>query len=183
VSKAGVGQGGTGKARAGAGSGRGGAWPRPRRAQRRRPQAADGLETAVDGTVVGQDPRALSPDELRALGHRGKPLLQAMRRRCVDCCGGKKDEVRRCTAVACPLWPYRMGTDPWHPQAKPAAEPEPAQPPAPPLGVPAPPPVAPSAPAAESEETPALRRTPVRRRQQRSGAAAPLLPFLDDVPA
>jgi hypothetical protein len=150
--------------------------------QRRRRKAADGLETAADGTVVGQDPRALSTDELRALGHRGKPLLQAMRRRCVDCCGGKKDEVRRCTAVACPLWPYRMGTDPWHPQAKTAAQPEPAGPPAP-VPVPAPSPLAAPAPAPASEQAPASRRVPARRRQQLAGTGAPLLPFLDDVPA
>ena len=72
-------------------------------------KALAGLETGPDGADIGRDPRRLAPAELRALGHRAAPLLQAMRRRCVDCCGGKTDEVRRCTAVACPLWPYRMG--------------------------------------------------------------------------
>lgn len=157
-----------------------------RRAKRRR--AADGLET-VGGAVIGRDPRRLSTDELRALGHRGKPLLQAIRRRCVDCCGGKKDEVRRCTATACALWPYRMATDPWQAPAaeKRAAAPRAAEeaPPAEPqppvlLPVGAAPPA--SAPVAAPEAAAAPRRTPARRRQA-AAAEAPLLPFLDDVPA
>jgi len=185
---------GAGKTRAGSGD-RGDASVGPRGASRRRRKAADGLEPAADGTVVGQDPRRLSTDELRELGHRGKPLLQAMRRRCIDCCGGKKDEVRRCTAVACPLWPYRMGTDPWHPQAKPSAERERAQPAAPapvaalpaitaPASAPAPVAVtdAPAPVAVTDAPAPAPRRSPLRRKHS-AAAKAPLLPFLDDAPA
>lgn len=123
---------------------RNGARPAPGRGRalkgKRRGRPGDGLEAglerAADGTVIGQDPRSLTPPELRELGHRGKPLLQAMRRRCVDCCGGKADEVRRCTAVACPLWPYRMGTDPWHAEpVRPVARAEPAVPAAAPQAV------------------------------------------------
>ena len=178
---------GAGKARAGSG-GRGDGSVRSRGASRRRRKATDGLEPAADGTVVGQDPRRLSTDELRELGHRGKPLLQAMRRRCIDCCGGKKDEVRRCTAVACPLWPYRMGTDPWHPQAKPARRaragsagerPRPSRrsrqsphlPPRPPAPV-----------AVTDGPRPPLGGARMRRKQS-AAAKAPLLPFLDDAPA
>lgn len=185
---------GAGKAPAGSG-GRGSASAGRRGASRRRQKATDGLEPAADGTVIGQDPRRLSTDDLRELGHRGKPLLQAMRRRCIDCCGGKKDEVRRCTAVACPLWPYRMGTDPWHPQAKPAEERERAQPPQP--GTPAPVPALPAmtapapAPVAMTDPAPmagagapapAPRRSALRRKHS-AAAKAPLLPFLDDAPA
>lgn len=86
------------------------------RMKRKRAKARTGLEPGPDGAVIGRDPRRLSPEELRGLGHRAAPLLQVMRRRCVDCCGGKTEEVRRCTAVACPLWPYRMATDPWREQ-------------------------------------------------------------------
>ncbi|HSO42690.1 MAG TPA: hypothetical protein VLR47_07610 [Rhodospirillales bacterium] len=154
---------------------------RPARKKRGR-AAGDGLETAPDGTVIGQDPRRLSPDEFRALGHRAKPLLQAMRRRCIDCCGGKSDEVRRCTAVACPLWPYRMGTDPWHPEpARPVPNHQPATAAAAasPVLAPEPPALAAAAPAAAAEP-PAARKGAVRRR---AVAAEPFLPFLDDVPA
>jgi hypothetical protein len=163
-----------------------------RRAAKKQRAAADGVETAADGTVVGRDPRRLSPDELRALGHRGKPLLQAMRRRCVDCCGGKVDEVRRCTAVACPLWPYRMGTDPWaapaaKPAAKPAVEPAAAAAERAPAVVEFPPAAAKPAPAvAVLAAAPAPREqrsTAGRRRKEAAVTEAPRLPFLDDAPA
>jgi hypothetical protein len=51
--------------------------------------------------------------ELELLGHGKKPLLRAIRARCLDCCADQPNEVRLCTAVTCPLWPYRMATDPW----------------------------------------------------------------------
>lgn len=163
-----------------------------RRAAKKRLVAAEGLETAPDGALMGRDPRRLSADELRALGHRGKPLLQAIRRRCVDCCGGKKDEVRRCTATACPLWPYRMATDPWHPPTAagglaggerpgPAAIGEPAEP-ASPVLAPAAAAIAVPVPAASPEPAAAPPRRPGRRRET-VAATTPLLPFLDDAPA
>ena len=34
---------------------------------------------------------------------------KAIRAKCIDCCGGDKKEVRLCTCVKCPLYPYRMG--------------------------------------------------------------------------
>ncbi len=73
----------------------------------------EGLENGQENTLIGVDPRKLSPDDLIALGHNRKPILQALRERCVDCCGGSVQEVRLCTAVACAAWPFRMGTDPW----------------------------------------------------------------------
>lgn len=36
---------------------------------------------------------------------RGK----AIRKKCLDCCCGSSAQVRRCSAVNCPLWRYRMG--------------------------------------------------------------------------
>ena len=39
-------------------------------------------------------------------------ILHAIRQKCLDCSGGRPGEVRKCTAVACDLWPYRMGGDP-----------------------------------------------------------------------
>ena len=52
-----------------------------------------GLERR-DGFDVGRDPRAL-------------------RLNCLDCCNGSTQEVRLCTAVDCPSWPFRMGKNPW----------------------------------------------------------------------
>jgi hypothetical protein len=71
------------------------------------------------GHPVGRDPRKMTPDELREAGHEPMPPLQALRERCLDCCGYQQEEVARCTAVKCPSWPFRMGADPWR---KPASE-------------------------------------------------------------
>ena len=68
---------------------------------------------------VGRDPRQMTPDELKAMGHEPMSPLQAIRARCLDCCRHQEKEVARCPAVDCPSWPFRMGTDPWR---KPASE-------------------------------------------------------------
>lgn len=36
---------------------------------------------------------------------------KAIRAKCIDCMGGDKSEVRKCTAVKCPLFPFRMGKE------------------------------------------------------------------------
>ena len=66
-----------------------------------------------DGELIGRDPRAMTPAELRALGHAPMPPAKAIRARCLDCCGGAPSEVRKCTATKCPAWPFRMGMSPW----------------------------------------------------------------------
>jgi hypothetical protein len=58
----------------------------------------------------------MSHDELRALGHEPMSPIAALRKRCVDCCAGNPHEVRLCTAVKCPSWPFRMGSSPWRKQ-------------------------------------------------------------------
>ena len=73
---------------------------------------AVGLEKQ-NGWDVGRDPREMTRTELELLGHGKKPLLRAIRLRCLDCCTDQPNEVRLCTAVHCPLWAYRMATDPW----------------------------------------------------------------------
>ena len=72
-----------------------------------------GLEISPERQAVGRDPREMDPSDLEAMGHVRKPVLQALRERCVDCCAGSTHEVRLCVAVACAAWPFRMGTDPW----------------------------------------------------------------------
>lgn len=63
--------------------------------------------------IVGLDPRQMSRDELAALGHAPTRLLRAIREFCKECCGGSETEARRCVAVDCQLWPFRMATNPW----------------------------------------------------------------------
>ena len=73
-----------------------------------------GLERR-DGYDVGRDPRAMSADELEQLGHARVSPLRALRLKCLDCCNDSAQEVRLCTAVDCPSWPFRMGKNPWRP--------------------------------------------------------------------
>lgn len=71
-----------------------------------------GLE-CHEGYDVGRDPRTMSTDELEQLGHARVSPLRALRLNCLDCCNGSAQEVRLCTAVTCPSWPFRMGRNPW----------------------------------------------------------------------
>jgi hypothetical protein len=66
-----------------------------------------------DGFDVGRDPRAMSADDLEQLGHARVSPLRALRLKCLDCCNESAQEVRLCTAVDCPSWPFRMGKNPW----------------------------------------------------------------------
>ena len=71
------------------------------------PHLADG------GEKVGKLPRSVGTDDLAALGHPKSPI-KAIRAKCVDCCAGDMSEVRKCVATGCPLWPFRMGRNPFH---------------------------------------------------------------------
>lgn len=53
--------------------------------------------------------------------HTKKPLLKAIRKKCIDCCIGQHSEVKICPITDCSLWPYRMGKNPFH-QRKMTAE-------------------------------------------------------------
>jgi hypothetical protein len=48
-----------------------------------------------------------------AAGHRPMSPMEAIRRKCLDCCVGQIVEVRLCEAVSCPLWPFRAGRHPY----------------------------------------------------------------------
>jgi hypothetical protein len=64
-------------------------------------------------SLEGRDPRDLGRAVLEAAGLSGGSLRKVIRAKCLDCCCNQQAEVGRCTAVACPLWPYRMGTNPF----------------------------------------------------------------------
>lgn len=38
--------------------------------------------------------------------------IQAIRAKCLDCCCCQVNEVKLCTAIRCPLWPFRLGKNP-----------------------------------------------------------------------
>ena len=77
-----------------------------------KPNRHTGLEHR-DGFDVGRDPRCMRTDELEQLGHARVSPLRALRLHCLDCCNGSAQEVRLCTAVGCPSWPFRMAKNPW----------------------------------------------------------------------
>ena len=70
------------------------------------PSEADG------GHLVGRDPRQV-PSEILSRYHREQNPLKAIRARCLDCCCGNASEVRKCVAIDCPSWPFRMGANPF----------------------------------------------------------------------
>ena len=64
------------------------------------------------GELIGKHPGEVPLEILSRYHGRNNPL-EALRARCLDCSCGSASEVRKCTAVACPSWPFRMGTNPF----------------------------------------------------------------------
>jgi hypothetical protein len=79
------------------------------------PKQAPPLGAVYDerGYLEGRDPRTMSPDELRAMGHVPMSPIEALRAHCLDCCAGSAQEVAKCLQLRCPSWPFRMGKSRW----------------------------------------------------------------------
>ena len=67
---------------------------------------------ADEGELIGKHPSDV-PSEILSLKFSAQNPLKAIREKCLDCCCGNAAEVRKCVAVDCPLWPFRMGTNPF----------------------------------------------------------------------
>jgi len=65
-------------------------------------------------------PETMRRTYLRAVSGKSKPA--AIKAFCAECVGWDREEVRRCTAPACPLYPYR----PFIGKSKRAGQPKPA---------------------------------------------------------
>jgi hypothetical protein len=65
-----------------------------------------------DGSTEGKHPRDADVDVMREI-HDPAPLLRVIRAKCLDCSAGVESEIRKCTAIGCALWPYRMATNPF----------------------------------------------------------------------
>ena len=65
------------------------------------------------GNLVGRDPRQMGRLGLEAAGFEPSSPMEVLRAKCLDCCGGSSQEVRYCVATSCPLWPYRMNSNPF----------------------------------------------------------------------
>ena len=64
------------------------------------------------GHKIGRLPSEISGEALRALGGPESPG-RAIRAKCIDCSGGSATEARKCVAIKCALWPFRMGRNPF----------------------------------------------------------------------
>ena len=42
-----------------------------------------------------------------------KNPVKAIYAKCLDCCCGQRNEVVLCPAQKCPLWPFRLGKNPY----------------------------------------------------------------------
>lgn len=98
------------------------------------------LTEAIGKNCVGRDPLTIPVEILTRSGHpprRTRDLVNAFakgaggdvlglegihrhkdirRRVCLPCLNGNAAEVRRCTTIHCPFWPYRLGKNPHNPQ-------------------------------------------------------------------
>ncbi len=69
-----------------------------------------------EGHLIGKDPRQISATDLRTLGHP-ESYPKIIRAKCLDCAENEA-EVRKCVQTSCPLWPLRMGSNPFHGRAR-----------------------------------------------------------------
>jgi hypothetical protein len=67
---------------------------------------------ADEGELIGKHPGDV-PLKIFSLKFRAQNPLKAIREKCVDCSCGDTSEVRKCVAVDCALWPFRMRTNPF----------------------------------------------------------------------
>jgi hypothetical protein len=65
-----------------------------------------------EGEQIGKHPNEV-PSQTLCLKFRAQNPLKAIREKCLDCCCGNAAEVRKCVAVDCPMWPFRMDTNPF----------------------------------------------------------------------
>jgi hypothetical protein len=67
-----------------------------------------------EGELIGRDPRKVPREVLeRYYDGAGAGNGKIVHAKCLDCCCSQEQEIRKCTALACVLWPYRMGTNPF----------------------------------------------------------------------
>lgn len=67
------------------------------------------------GEIIAKSPAEISLADLRTLGHPESPI-KAIRAKCRDCVYSEA-EIRKCVQTGCPLWPFRMGRNPFHGKA------------------------------------------------------------------
>ena len=61
----------------------------------------------------GFNPRKYSSELLNEAGYSKASPLEAIKAHCLECCGFSKSETLKCVSLKCPLYLYRLGTNPW----------------------------------------------------------------------
>ena len=69
--------------------------------------------SSTNNCLVGANPLVLGGTVLVTAGIKPPTPLKAIRARCMDCCGGSRSEVRKCVALDCTSWPFRMAKNPF----------------------------------------------------------------------
>jgi hypothetical protein len=64
------------------------------------------------GALIGRDPRKVTEAEWSLAGIAAEPIMDVIRAKCLDCSARQDAEIRKCVAINCALWPYRMGANP-----------------------------------------------------------------------
>ena len=63
-------------------------------------------------SVVGFDHNTRCPNWTPTREEKILTPIKAIRAKCLDCCGGQRQEVKLCPCTDCSLHPYRMGHRP-----------------------------------------------------------------------
>ena len=71
-----------------------------------------------EGNLIGRDPRVVTAEEYKSAGVVPRRVIKAIRAKCLDCCCDNATEVRKCVMADCPLWPFRMGVNPFYGSAR-----------------------------------------------------------------
>ena len=72
------------------------------------------LVPSSDGPlIVGRDPTTMTTAELLESGLVPRTPEAAIREQCRFCAGGRNQAIDDCADVKCPLWPFRMKSNPW----------------------------------------------------------------------
>lgn len=51
-------------------------------------------------------------DTKNEVAEKKPTAIRAIRKKCIDCSGGSRDEVKKCELQDCPLHPFRLGKNP-----------------------------------------------------------------------
>jgi len=62
----------------------------------------------IDATLTKPDWKSIK-EKARSDVWSKTHIVRAIRAKCLDCSGGNRAEVERCTVTGCALYPYRLG--------------------------------------------------------------------------